>query len=65
MICHKIYELAKQQNCEVIEVGVFEFNTRMKQILLENGFELIGKKEKLTFKQDRWWSAEHYSLVIK
>jgi L-amino acid N-acyltransferase YncA len=60
LICHKIYELAKYHNCEVIEVGVFEFNTRMKQILVENGFEMIGKKEKLTFTQDRWWSAEHY-----
>jgi maltose-binding protein MalE len=65
LLCKKIYELSKIHNCDVIEVGIFEFNTRMKQMLLENGFSLIGQKEKITFTQDRWWNAEHYLLDIR
>ncbi len=64
LICRKIYDLAKQHNCEVIEAGIFEFNTPMKRILLKNGFQLIGFKENITFMHSQWYRAEHYLLVV-
>lgn len=64
LICKKIYDLSKSHKCDAIEVGIFEFNFRMKQILLENGFVLIGKNENKTFTQGKWWGSEHYLLNI-
>lgn len=64
IICQKIFELSKIHKCDVIEAGIFEFNTPMKQILIKNGFQFIGNKEKITFTQGRWWNAEHYLLNL-
>lgn len=64
LISQKVYEISKLHNCDVIEVGIFEFNNPIKQLLLKNGFKLIGKKEKITYIRNRWWNAEHYLLPI-
>ncbi len=64
IICQKIYELSKLHNCEVIEAGVFEFNIQMKEILIKNGFKLIGTQEKVTFAFGKWQNSEHYLLEI-
>ncbi|MEZ4742772.1 MAG: GNAT family protein [Bdellovibrionota bacterium] len=63
-VCQEILRLAKKLNCTHIEAGVFEFNQRMKDILLENGFTLIGTQKNKTFVDGKWWSSEHYLMKI-
>jgi hypothetical protein len=36
----------------------------MKEILSANGFKMIGKQEKKTYVDGRWWSSEHYLLEL-
>jgi RimJ/RimL family protein N-acetyltransferase len=63
-ICKQIYEHAKKLNCTHIEAGIFEFNKKMKKMLVDNGFVMIDKKENLTFVDGKWWASEHYLLKL-
>jgi RimJ/RimL family protein N-acetyltransferase len=63
-VCKEILRMAKEFDCTHIEAGIFEFNEKMKQLLVQNKFELIGKQEKKTFVDGRWWSSEHYAFEL-
>lgn len=64
LICKEILRKAELMNCTHIEAGVFEFNKRMKSLLVENGFSLIGRQERKTFVENKWWASEHYLLEL-
>lgn len=64
-ICMEILRIAKEMDCTHIEAGVFEFNTKMKSLLINNGFKLIGKQKRKTFVDDKWWASEHYALDLR
>jgi RimJ/RimL family protein N-acetyltransferase len=64
-LCEEIARLAKLEGCTHIEAGIFEFNEAIRNILLSFGFQLIGKEDKKTFVDGRWWGAEHYLMELK
>lgn len=59
-ICKEILRLSKDIGCTHIEAAIFEFNSKIKKILLKNGFYLIGEVENKTFVNGKWWKSEHY-----
>jgi RimJ/RimL family protein N-acetyltransferase len=63
-LCEEIARLAKQEGCTHIEAAVFEFNEPIKNILVKAGFKYIGKEEKKTFVDGKWWDSEHYLLKL-
>lgn len=48
-ICKEIQKMAKSLDCSHIEAGVFEFNDKIKNLLLANKFKFIGKQEIKTY----------------
>jgi|GEM_PF-6375104 len=64
VICEHLYKSALERNCTHIEAGIFEFNTRMIEILEALGFVKIGQREKLTFQEGKYWGAPHYLKKI-
>ncbi len=63
-LCQEVYRLAKSLDCTHIEAGVFEFNQKIKRLLLRNSFQHFGDMPKMTFVDGRWWSSEHYLLAL-
>ncbi len=63
-LCAEVLKLAKDLKCTHIEAGIFEFNIKMKKILVENNFKLIGSQPNKTFVDSKWWNSEHYLLKI-
>ncbi|MCF8058437.1 MAG: GNAT family N-acetyltransferase [Bacteriovoracaceae bacterium] len=63
-VAKEVLRLAKEQKCTHIEAGIFEFNKKMKSILLHNGFKLIGQRDVKTFVDNKWWCSEHYLLTL-
>lgn len=64
-LCEEIARLARQEGCTHIEAAIFEFNDAIKSILLGFGFKFIGKEEKKTFVDGKWWGSEHYLLELE
>ncbi len=60
-----LFNTAKKLGCTHIEAAPFEFNQRLKDILLKYNFKKIAEQKDLTFQDGKWYSSEHYLLDIR
>mgnify|MGYP000748516275 CR=1 FL=1 len=63
-LCKEVLRQAKELDCTHIEAGIFEFNEKIKKILLSNKFKYLGEVANKTFVDGKWCSSEHYLLKL-